>query len=61
MADLRALGGPARIRRQLDPVLDDTERILAFVTEDPSRYDDLLFVDVDRDLTALGLTDCGAV
>ena len=60
-ADLRALRGPARLERQLAPLLDDTDRILDFLVEDPTRYRevDLLFVDVNRGLTSLGLTECG--
>jgi hypothetical protein len=60
-ADLRELSGPARLERQLEPLLADTDRILDFLVEDPSRYRevDLLFVDVDKGLTSLGLTECG--
>jgi hypothetical protein len=57
--DIRALNGPARLRRQVEPVLADVDRILDFVAQDPSRYDDLLFVDVDKEFTRLGITDCG--
>ncbi len=60
VADLRGLRGPARLERKLTPVLDDADRVLDFIDEDPSRYldNDLIFQQVDDGLAALGLTDC---
>jgi hypothetical protein len=57
---VRALRGPARLERRLDPVLDESERLLDFIYEDPARYADaeLLFVSVNQDLAAIGLTEC---
>lgn len=62
VADLRALRGPGKLERRLDPVLDETDRILDFLSEDPERYADadLLFAGVNKDLTNLGLDACGA-
>ena len=62
VADLRGLRGPARLERQLTPVLADADRVLDFIDEDPSRYadNDLIFEQVDDGLTSLGLTDCAA-
>ncbi len=62
VAELRGLRGPARLEKQLTPVLDDADRLLDFIDEDPSRLadNDLIFQQVDDGLAALGLTDCTA-
>jgi hypothetical protein len=57
--DIRGLNGPPRLERQVAPVLEEVDRLLDFVNEEPARYDDLLFVSVEKDFTRLGLTDCG--
>ncbi len=61
-SDVRELKGPDRLERQLQPLLEETDRILDFISEDPARYAevDLLFTDVNKGLTALGLTECGS-
>src|SRR5688572_11635655 len=59
IAKIRKLGFPPADKRQLESMFSKAEKDLARVARDPSRVLDDPFANVNPDLAAYGLTECG--